>query len=355
MKTHQSFSFPARLSFVIGHLSLVLLTLGSLFVLPMIGRVVIKPKEVLYQTTLGKWVYGPVIDDPQLRFEHRIYWESRFPRTAFAMLVGAGLSLCGMVFQALFRNPLATPYTLGVAAGASFGAALSTMLVGAVFPVFLGQPTAVWFAFGGAMLAMSVVYCLSLSRDVSGEKMLLAGVAVNFFFSSMILFLQFVSDPSQTFRMLRYTMGGFDAATSGTVLQIGPIILAGSFVILFLGRPLNVIVTGNDRAIALGINLRRFRTMLFLLTSVLVGAMVSVAGPIGFVGIMVPHICRFLTGPDHRVLAPVTFLFGAIFLAACDTVACCILKNVGTLPVGIITSMLGGPFFLVLLIWPRRR
>ncbi|MCL2305511.1 MAG: iron ABC transporter permease [Planctomycetaceae bacterium] len=329
---------------------LLLLTFVALVALPMVGRVIITPKEVLYQTTLGEWIYGQNIDDPQLRFEHRIYWESRFPRTAFAMLVGAGLSLCGMVFQALFRNPLATPYTLGVASGASFGAALSTIFAGTLFTVFLGQPATVWFAFGGAMLAMSVVYFLSLSRDISGEKMLLAGVAVNFFFASMILFLQFVSDPSQTFRMLRYTMGGFDAATPGAIRQIGPIVLAGSFAILLFGRSLNVIATGNDRAIALGINLRRFRTLLFLLTSVLVGAMVAVAGPIGFVGIMVPHICRFFVGPDHRFLAPATFLFGAIFLAACDTVACCVL-NVGTLPVGIITSMLGGPFFLILLLW----
>ena len=324
--------------------------LVALVVLPMIGRNVIKPEEVLYQTTLGEWFYGEKIGAPHLRFGHRIYWELRFPRTAFAMLVGAGLSLCGLVFQALFRNPLATPYTLGVASGASFGAALSTIFAGSIFTVFLGQPATVWFAFGGAMLAMSVVYFLSLSRDISGEKMLLAGVAVNFFFASMILFLQFVSDPSQTFRMLRYTMGSFDAATAGTILQVGPIIFVGSFVLLLLGRSFNVIATGNDRAVALGINLRRFRTLLFLLTSILVGAMVAVAGPIGFVGIMVPHICRFFVGPDHRSLVPATFLLGAIFLAACDTVACSAL-NVGTLPVGIITSMLGGPFFLVLLIW----
>jgi len=338
--------------FVLKYLPLLLLTLVALFAFPMLGRVIIKPQEVLYQTTLGEWIYGEVIHDPQWRFEHRIYWESRFPRTAFAMLVGAGLSLCGMVFQALFRNPLATPYTLGVAAGASFGASLSTMLAGSLFTVFLGQPAAVWFAFGGAMLAMSVVYFLSLSRDVSGEKMLLAGVAVNFFFASMILFLQFASDPSQTIRMLRYTMGSFDAATVGTIWQIGPIILVGSFVLLLLGRPLNVIVTGNDRAVALGVNLRQFRTLLFLLTSILVGAMVAVAGPIGFVGIMVPHICRFFVGPDHRSLGLATFLFGAIFLAACDTVACSALK-VGMLPVGIITSLLGGPFFLALLIWRK--
>ncbi len=332
------------------YLPLVCLVLGSLFVLPMIGKVVVQPTEVLYKTSLGEWFYGERIHDPSLRFEHRIYWESRFPRTVFAMLVGAGLSLCGMVFQALFRNPLATPYTLGVASGASFGAALSTLCAGSMVSLFLGQPASVWFAFGGAMLAMSVVYVLSLSRDVSSERMLLAGVAVNFFFSSMILFLQYISDPSQTFRMLRYTMGGFDTATTATIAQVAPIVLGGSAILLLLGRTLNVIVTGNDRAVALGIDIHKLRTGLFLLTSIMIGAMVAVAGPIGFVGIMVPHICRFFTGPDHRFLAPATFLFGAFFLAVCDTIACTAL-GVGNLPVGIITSMLGGPFFIVLLVW----
>ena len=314
--------------------SLFLLALAALFVLPML---------------LGKTLISPYALFDAGSSDHRIYWEYRFPRTVFAMLTGAGLSVCGMVFQALFRNPLASPYTLGVASGASFGVAFFTLFAGQIAATFLGQPSSVWFAFAGAVLAMSVVYFLSLSRDCSSEKMLLAGVAVNFFFSSMILFLQYVSDPSQTFRMLRYTMGGFDSAPSGMILQIAPTILIGSFVILLLGRPLNAITTGNDRAIALGVDVRKFRTFLFFLTSILIGTMVAVAGPIGFVGIMVPHICRFLTGPDHRVLGPATLLFGAVFLAVCDTVACSILE-VGNMPVGIITSMLGGPFFLFLLL-----
>lgn len=333
----------------------------SAFALPMVGKVMIGPEKVLYQTVPGDWLFGKEIGSERsfargaaLEFEQKIYWKSRFPRTLFAMFAGAGLALSGMVFQALFRNPLATPYTLGIASGAALGNAFFTLYGGTLVgtnAVFLlrGVHASIAFSFAGALGAMFLVYSVSRSRNCTSESLLLAGVAVNFFFSSLMLFLQYLSDPGQTFRMLRYTMGGFDAIPKNAFFYVVPVVLLGSLAILVVSRSLNILATGEERAVALGIDVKRFRLFLFVLTSLLVGTIVAVAGPIGFVGMMVPHICRFLTGADHRLLAPASLLFGAFFLAACDTIACSIL-NVGNLPVGIITNLLGGPFFIMLLI-----
>ena len=290
-----------------------------------------------------------------------IYWKIRFPRTLLAMVAGSGLALAGLVFQAMFRNPLATPYTLGIASGASFGAAMclqSAIRLGLPmtggFLGFLGLPLVSWGAFGGALLAMAVVYGLSRNRDSSSEQMLLAGVAVNFFFASMIVLLQYVSAPHDAMLMLRWTMGGVQDAAMIDNFRLGPIVLLAAAGLTFFSRELNIIVTGRERAQSLGIDVDRFRNIIFVLASLLVGAIVAVTGPIGFVGLMVPHISRLLVGPNHQHLTPITFLFGGLFLAVCDTVGRCLFFP-GTLPVGIATGLLGGPFFLWLLLHNNKR
>ena len=280
-----------------------------------------------------------------------IYW-LRFHRTALALIAGGGLALAGLVFQAMFRNPLATPYTLGVASGAAFGAALclqTTIRLGLPSVIF-AIPTVSLGAFLGAFLAMGVVLALSRRRDTTSEQMLLAGVAVNFFFSSMIVLLQYLSAPHDAFQILRWTMGGVQNATSSADwLSLLPIVF---LLILFLSsqsRTMNVFVTGNDRAKSLGVNVDRFRMVMFIGTSLVVGAIVSVTGPIGFVGLLVPHVARLLVGPDHRLLILSTAFMGAVFLAGCDTLGR-LLSHPAEFPVGIITSLLGGPFFLWLLL-----
>jgi len=280
-----------------------------------------------------------------------IYW-LRFHRTALALIAGGGLALAGLVFQAMFRNPLATPYTLGVASGAAFGAALclqTTIRLGLPSVIF-AIPTVSLGAFLGAFLAMGVVLALSRRRDTTSEQMLLAGVAVNFFFSSMIVLLQYLSAPHDAFQILRWTMGGVQNATSSADwLSLLPIVF---LLILFLSsqsRTMNVFVTGNDRAKSLGVNVDRFRMVMFIGTSLVVGAIVSVTGPIGFVGLLVPHVARLLVGPDHRLLILSTAFMGAVLLAGCDTLGR-LLSHPAEFPVGIITSLLGGPFFLWLLL-----
>jgi iron complex transport system permease protein len=281
-----------------------------------------------------------------------IYW-LRFHRTVLALIAGGGLALAGLVFQAMFRNPLAEPYILGIASGAAFGAALclqTTIRLG--LPILIGGvlPTVSLGAFFGAFLAMGVVLALSRRRNTSGEQMLLAGVAVNFFFGSLIVLLQYLSAPHDTVQILRWTMGGVQNATITTDwLWLTPVIVLFMLYLISQSRTMNVFVTGNDRAKSLGVNVVRFRTILFIATSLVVGAIVSVTGPIGFVGLLIPHVARMLTGPDHRLLIISTGFMGAIFLAGCDTLGRWF-AHPTELPVGIITSLLGGPFFLWLLL-----
>ena len=280
-----------------------------------------------------------------------IYW-LRFHRTALALIAGAGLALAGLVFQAMFRNPLATPYTLGVASGAAFGAALCLQTT-----VRLGLPTAIFAiptvslgAFLGAFLAMGIVLGLSRRRDTTTEQMLLAGVAVNFFFASLIVLLQYLSAPHDAFQILRWTMGGVQNATDAADwLLLTPVVLLLMVFLASQSRTMNVFVTGDDRAKSLGVNVDRFRMILFIGTSLVVGFIVSVTGPIGFVGLLVPHVARLIVGPDHRLLIISTAFLGAVFLAWCDTLGRWI-SHPAEFPVGIITALLGGPFFLWLLL-----
>ena len=293
-------------------------------------------------------LYGPEFDE----IEWRIFRDIRLPRTFTAFLAGTSLALSGMALQAMFRNPLATPFTLGVSSGASFGAAVY-MIIGAKIGIgffVLGVSGQSVFAFFGSALAILIVYGLTKAkRGFSTATMLLAGVAVSFFFASLILFIQYISDFTQTFRIMRWLMGGFDVAGFRTVFQVLPFALGGSAIVFFLTRELNLLTTGDEIAASRGVQVRAVKKMLFFATSLMVGGVVAVCGPIGFVGMMVPHISRLIIGPDHRYLAPATLLFGGMFLTLCDTLSRTLIAP-AEIPVGVITALLGGPFFIWLLI-----
>jgi iron complex transport system permease protein len=279
-----------------------------------------------------------------------ILWQLRIPRVLMAFAAGVGLATSGMVFQAMFRNPLATPFTLGVSSGAALGASLA--IHGGWTFVLLGVSSVSLSAFAGAVLSIVVVYAISAGsrQGASSGTMLLAGVAVSFFFSSLILFLQYISDFSSSFRMLRWTMGGLEGIVQfREVCGVAPFVVAGCLIVWYLLFDLNLLATGEEFAFSRGVNVSQAKLLLFLGVSMMVGAVVAVCGPIGFVGLMAPHICRLMVGPDHRRLYPATWLFGGAFLVICDTAARCF-----ELPVGILTSLLGGPFFLWLLLARRR-
>ncbi|PHS68532.1 MAG: iron ABC transporter [Methylophaga sp.] len=279
--------------------------------------------------------------------------EIRIPRVLFAFIAGAGLAVCGMVFQAMFHNPLATPFTLGVASGASLGAAIYVSL-GLSFTI-VGIDGTSLAAFIGALLAISIVYSISHFRHgFSTETLLLTGVAISFFFSSLILFTQYLSNITDSFHIMRWLMGRLNIVGYHDVLQLLPFVTICIAVILWLGRELNLLMAGDDIALSRGVSVKRIRYILFFITSLCVGAIVALCGPIGFVGMMVPHICRLLIGNNHYWLTPATILFGGSFLIVCDTIARLIIAP-AEIPVGVITTLLGGPFFLWLLIKSRSR
>ena len=280
--------------------------------------------------------------------EHRIFWGIRVPRACVAFIAGSSLAMTGMCFQALFRNPLATPFTLGVCSGASLGAALYVRL-GFSFALWHVSGTSL-FAFVGALCSILLVYGLTrIRRSCSTATMLLAGVAVSFFFSSLILFLQYISDFTHSFRIIRWLMGGVDVAGYRPLLGLIPFFLGGTALIGLLVNDLNLMAVGEEFALSRGASVHRTRKLCFFGASLMVGGVVATCGPIGFVGMICPHICRLLVGPNHRWLAPASILFGGAFLTICDTVARTLVAP-AEIPVGVITALLGGPFFLWLLI-----
>jgi len=316
-------------------LLLLLLALAVLVLAPFVGMSAISPADVLRAGA------GGGVD------EAAIFWRLRVPRVLLAFLAGASLSLGGMIFQAVFRNDLATPFTLGVSSGAALGATLSLRL-GLTFSL-LGLDGTTLFALLGALLSMLIVHGLASRRpDATGATLLLAGVAVNFTLSSLILLVHYTSDAAQTFNILRWLMGRLDVVGMRAVWLLLPLFVAGGLAGLLLHRELNLLTVGEEFAVSRGVDASRTRTFLFLGTSLLVGGVVAVCGPIGFVGMMTPHLARLLVGADHRRLAPASILLGGILLTLCDVLARVLLAP-AELPVGVITALLGGPFFLWLL------
>jgi iron complex transport system permease protein len=270
-----------------------------------------------------------------------------------AFLAGTALATSGMAFQAIFRNPLATPYTLGVSSGAALGAVVCTLLHGGFN--LLGFPCASWSAILGAMLSIAMLYgTTARSRQGGMATMLSAGLAVSFFFLSLILLLIYIVSPTNSFLMLRWVLGGMDRAVDfHDFWNVLPFAVSGFLIVWYLTHELNLLVSGEEFAFSRGLSLGKTKLLLFFAVSLMVGGVASVCGPIGFVGLIAPCLCRLLVGSDHRCLFPMTWLFGGTFLVVCDTAARMAMSPT-ELPVGILTALLGCPFFLRLLLKPKR-
>jgi len=279
----------------------------------------------------------------------QIFFVARLPRTLAGAFVGALFASAGVVFQGLLRNPLATPFTLGVSTGAALGAILAITFNLSL--AFMGVSAVPLAAFAGSLMAVAIVYALAQARHrgLSTTVLLLAGVTMNAFFSAMILFVQYFASFADAYRTLRWLMGDLDVASYQPILAALPTTAVAFAVFAWLARPLNLLSLGPDSAESRGLDVARAQRAAFFSASLATGAAVSIGGPIGFVGIIIPHLVRLLVGPDHRLVLPASALFGAAFLVACDLVARTILAPV-ELPVGIITALIGGPFFLWLLI-----
>jgi iron complex transport system permease protein len=279
----------------------------------------------------------------------QIFFIARLPRVLAGALAGATLAAAGVVFQAMLRNPLATPFTLGVSAGASLGAMLAivfgaSMTLGPLSPVPLAS-------LAGAAAASALVYWLATPyrRAMSTSVLLLAGVTLNSFFSALIMFVQYFADFSQVYRASRWVMGDLDVGSFQPLGAVLPLVVIAFGLFALLPSSLNLLSVGTDAAAARGVNVVQAQRLAFVSASLATAAAVSLAGPIGFIGIVVPHLVRLIVGVDHRIVLPASALFGAAFLVVCDVGARTLLAPI-EIPVGVITAILGGPFFLWLLV-----
>ncbi len=319
-------------------LFLVLLLLISILITVCIGMVNIPFTEVLNILLGGQGTAN----------NRTIIIDIRLPRVLMAGLVGAALALAGAAMQGLFKNPMASPYILGLSSGGAFGASLA-IVIGVSFASGAFAVPAMAFVF--CFLTLFLVYNISKVRGrTTVETLLLSGIAVGAFFSALVSFMKYLSgDQLQT--IVFWMMGGLWAADWTKVVVIIPFILAGAMMIFILSRDLNAMMIGEDHAVNLGVNTQMVTKVVLVAASLMTAAAVSVSGIIGFVGLIVPHIMRIFVGPDHRILLPTTLMVGAIFMIYMDTIARTIMAP-EELPVGIITALLGAPFFLYLL---RRR
>lgn len=279
----------------------------------------------------------------------QIFFVARLPRVLAGALVGAALAAAGVVLQALLRNPLATPFTLGVSAGASLGAMLAVTMQ--LEFGLLGITSIPLASFAGSLLATGIVYALAASqrRGLSTNVLLLAGVTLNAFFSALILFVQYIADFAEALRAIRWMMGGLDVASYTPIVAALPFLLLAFGAFAVMPRTLNLLSIGAEAASARGVEVKTAQRVAFLSASLATGAAVSLGGPIGFIGIVVPHLVRLLVGADHRIVLPASALFGASFLVVCDLAARTVMSPL-EIPVGVVTALIGGPFFLWLLV-----
>jgi iron complex transport system permease protein len=314
---------------------LIIITLLSLVIVPLIGIDNASFSD-LFSSKTGQ----------------QIFFDLRLPRIIFAYLVGFSLALIGVAFQALLQNELATPYTLGVASGGALGAVIA-IKSGLVFSLF-GFTITTIFSVGGSVLTILIIYSIAKSRaGLSPLTLILTGVTISLLFSSLILFVHYLADFTETYRMIRWLMGGLQVTGWYYSLVLFPFVVV-TFIYLFQKAvALNIISSGDEMALSKGVDVLRLQRGIFLISSVLIGVIVAFAGPIGFIGLIIPHLIRLIIGADHRKLLIIAPIFGGTFLIWCDTFARTIISP-AELPVGIITAILGGPFFIWLLIKQKR-
>jgi iron complex transport system permease protein len=289
----------------------------------------------------------------QINTDYEIFVHVRIPRIILACLVGAALACSGVVFQALLRNPLADPYILGISSGAGLGAIIA-VVSGLNWTLWGRSPIAI-FAFAGALATVWLVWFIGrLTGKTHVTGLLLAGVVVNAFFSAVMMFLTSVARSDQVFSTIFWLMGNMAEEDFFVLWLSGGSIIAGITALFYVSPQLNVISLGTDDAKTMGVNTAAIQTAAFAIAAAITAVAVSLSGLIGFVGLIVPHAVRLVFGPDHRQLLPLSAITGAIFLVAADTLARTIVAP-AQLPVGVITAIAGGPFFLLLLIKYSRK
>jgi iron complex transport system permease protein len=282
-----------------------------------------------------------------------VLWQIRLPRVLLAGLIGGVLAVVGASLQALLRNVLADPYVLGVSSGAALGAVVGGLVSQALFGISGGAGGLLFlWAFGGSLLTLLLLYRIASVHGVLPvQTLLLAGVVINAIFSALVLFAVAMVEPTRLFGLLSWLMGSIGSADYRIVGLLLIYSVVGVALLISRAEQLNLLTLGDESAKSLGVEPERLKRLVFVTTALLTGAVVSLSGMIGFVGMMVPHMVRLLIGPDHRRLLPTAALAGALFLILADLLARSLLAP-AELPVGVITALCGGPFFLYIL-WRR--
>jgi iron complex transport system permease protein len=328
-------------------ISLVLLIcLGLVILLGTSYGAVKVPLGDVFKILVNKLAPGQGIFAQDFGPQETIIYNIRLPRVLLAALVGLALATSGTVFQALLKNPMADPYVIGISSGASLGATLG-MILDVKFE-FLALNSIPLLAFIGALSTVFIVYNLAKEGNkISVGRLLLAGVAIASFLSAIVSLLMVFNNDSMQ-QIVYWTMGSLSATGWQQVQMIWVYIIVAYFVVHIFAKDLNVLLLGDQTAESLGIEVETIKRILLIVASLLAGAAVAGSGIIGFVGLIIPHLVRLLVGPDHRILIPSSALVGGIFLIVTDIVARTIIAPT-EIPVGIITALLGGPFFLYLL------
>jgi iron complex transport system permease protein len=292
--------------------------------------------------------------DPGPEMTQTIIWTIRFPRIILAVVAGAGLAAAGATMQGVLRNPLVSSYTLGVSAAAGFGASLAVILgVGVI--AFAGGYLIVGNAFIFCFVALVLVYLIARARGMTSETVILAGVAIGFLFSALLSLIQYVAPNSEAVSAIVFwLMGGLNGATWERLLICTPVVTVVGVLMIQQSWNINVMSMGEDVATTLGVNSKRLLATNMLLETLATASIIAFTGVIGFVDLIAPHIARMLLGSDHRYLIPCSMLVGALVLLSADTVGRLVIAP-AELPVGIVTSLLGVPFFIYLLVNRRRQ
>ncbi|MCI6736788.1 MAG: iron ABC transporter permease [Intestinibacter sp.] len=324
-----SLSLIQKIILIILPILVVILSMG-------IGRMLISPVEVL-KSTFEKFGYDYVVNSQT----EIVLWTIRFPRILLALLVGAGLSVAGCAFQSLFSNPLATPDTLGVASGASFGAALGILLG---FKLIGIQFCALCFG----IIAVLLTYISGTGKSNNMNTIVLAGIMIGSLFSALVSFVKFVADTETQLPAITYwLMGSLGSASYKTLLLGAPFILVGIFVLYLLRWRLNILMLSDDEAKSSGTNINLLRGITIIAATMVTGSCVSMCGQVGWVGLIIPHICRMKFGNNHLALVPASISIGAIFMVVVDTIARSLVAT--EIPISILTAIIGAPFFITLM------
>ena len=340
---------PMRWWVIMGSLSVVALLLATVCL--QLGTQYIGLGNLL--GVLSSALFDQPSDDTMLNTTSVILLQVRLPRVFLGFLIGVCLASVGVALQALLRNPLADPYVLGVSSGAALGVALAVLFgIGTTMLAFSLLPVC---GFLGGLVALLVVYRMAASYDrLPIHSVLLAGVILNAIFSALIMFITSIMEPNRSFGMMAWLMGSLTAPAYPALAALSAYLLFGLVLLFKQVRVLNVLALGEESARSLGVDTERAKRVIFLVSALLTGAVVSVSGMIGFIGMIIPHAVRLVIGADHRLLLPASALVGGMFLMVADTIARTFFVP-SEVPVGIMTALAGGPFFVYLLVWRKDR